>query len=94
MGLSFFDILLLVIALYLVTKVSALEGQVKGMKHTLNELAKHSNLPEDPINDKVRTLLDEGEDVKAVKLVRETWGLTLLEAKQYTDKLKDGQIES
>lgn len=46
------------------------------------------------INAEVLTLLDAGEDVKAVKLLRERLGLTLLEAKQYTDKLKDEQIDS
>ncbi|HLR41632.1 MAG TPA: hypothetical protein VK067_00150 [Pseudogracilibacillus sp.] len=94
MGLTFFEILLLVIGLYLVTKIVALEGQIRGMKDTLNELAKHSDLPESPINDEVLTLIEGGEDVKAVKLVRERLGLTLLEAKQYTDKLKDEQIDS
>lgn len=94
MGLTFFEILLLVIGLYLVTKVVALEGQIRGMKYTLNELAKHSDIPENPINDELRDLLNEGEEVKAVKLVRETLGLTLLEAKQYTDRLKDEQIQS
>lgn len=94
MGLSFFDIILLVIGLYLVTKVVALEDQIRGMKHTLNELAKHSDIPENPINDKLRDLLDEGEDVKAMKLVRERFGLTLVEAKQYIDRLKDEEIRS
>lgn len=33
-------------------------------------------------------MLIEGNDVKAVKRVRETLGLTLLEVKQYIDVLK------
>lgn len=93
MELSFFEILFLVIALYLGTKVVALEGQIKGMKHTLKELAKQNDLPENPINDEVRALLEQGEGVKAVKLLRESLGLSLVEAKQYTDRLKDEQIE-
>lgn len=93
MGLTFFEILLLVIGLYLVTKIVALEGQIRGMKGTLKKLVENSDIPSS-INGEVLTLIEEGEDVKAVKLVRERLGLTLLEAKQYTDKLKDEQIDS
>ncbi len=77
-----------VIIISLTTKVGKLEGRIKGMQYTINQLTQQSGLPEYPINDELRKLIKEGEDIKAIKKVRETLGLTLLEGKEYIDKLK------
>lgn len=45
-------------------------------------------LTENPINDELRKLIKDGKDIKAVKKARETLGLSLLEGKEYIDKLK------
>ncbi|GGF13572.1 hypothetical protein GCM10010954_10370 [Halobacillus andaensis] len=46
-------------------------------------------IPDDPINRKLCALLNEGKDGKAVKLERETFGLSLIESKHYVDVLKN-----
>ncbi|OXL85815.1 hypothetical protein BCV73_24110 [Paenibacillus sp. SSG-1] len=78
----------LLIIINLWAKVSKLEGRIKGMQYTINQLTQQSGLPEHPINDELRQLIKEGEDVKAIKKARETLGLSLLEGKEYIDKLK------
>ncbi|WP_263881741.1 hypothetical protein [Paenibacillus sp. PSB04] len=81
-------IISLLIIINLWAKVSKLEGRIKGMQYTINQLTQQSGLPEHPINDELRQLIKEGEDVKAIKKARETLGLSLLEGKEYIDKLK------
>ncbi|RED32209.1 hypothetical protein [Paenibacillus sp. VMFN-D1] len=54
----------------------------------INQLTQQSGLPEHPINDELRQLIKEGEDVKAIKKAKETLGFSLLEGKEYIDKLK------
>ncbi|WP_042463332.1 hypothetical protein [Neobacillus dielmonensis] len=76
------------IIINLSTKVGKLEGRIKGMQYTLDQLTQQSGLPENPINDELRKLIKAGEDVKAIKKARETLGLSLLEGKNYIDKLK------
>ncbi|GIO56875.1 MULTISPECIES: hypothetical protein [Paenibacillus] len=78
----------LLIIINLWAKVSKLEGRIKGMQYTINQLTQQSGLPENPINDELRQLIKEGEDVKAIKKARETLGFSLLEGKEYIDKLK------
>ncbi|MFD1851630.1 hypothetical protein [Oceanobacillus bengalensis] len=69
-------------------KVNKLEGRIKRMQYTLDQVTKQSGLPENLINDELRKLIKEGEDVKAIKKARETLGLSLIEGKEYIDKLK------
>lgn len=79
---------LLFICLYLLSTVIKLTSRVKDLELKLVHISKQSDVPESPINNELRQLLKEGNDVKAVKRVRETRGLSLLEAKQYIDVLK------
>ena len=69
------------------TKLNTLETQVKSLKFTLDQVANQVEVPEHPINDELRKMLEEGKEVKAVKEARQVLGLSLLEAKQYVDKL-------
>lgn len=69
------------------SKLNSLETRVKSLKVTLDQVANQVDVPEQPINDKLRKLLKEGKEVKAVKEARQVLGLSLLEAKQYVDKL-------
>ncbi|MEG0692996.1 MAG: hypothetical protein RR444_07925 [Oscillospiraceae bacterium] len=82
------NVLILFICLYLLSTISKLNSRVKGLENTLEQISKQVDLPESPINNELRQLLKEGNDVKAVKRVRETSGLSLIEAKQYIDVLK------
>lgn len=95
MEFNFIEMLLLFIGAYLLLLVGKIdsrikknETQIKGIKYTLDQISKQVDVPENPINKELRQLLNEGNDVKAVKRVRETLGLSLLEAKQYVDALK------
>ncbi|MGD7053773.1 hypothetical protein [Sutcliffiella horikoshii] len=58
------------------------------MQYTLDHVTKHSEIPENPLIEELRKLIEEGQDVKAIKKVREEWGLSLIEGKGYIDKLK------
>jgi ribosomal protein L7/L12 len=81
-------IISLLIIMNLWAKVSKLEGRIKGMQYTINQLTHQSGLPENPINDELLQFIKKGEDIKAIKKARETLGLSLLEGKEYIDKLK------
>ena len=74
--------------IYLLSTVNKLNNRVKGLEYTLEQMSKQVDIPENPINNELRQMLIEGNDIKAVKRVRETLGLTLLEAKKYIDVLK------
>lgn len=69
------------------SKISSLEAKVKGLKDILQQISTHMKIPEHSINDELREMVKEGNDVLAVKKVREVLGLSLLEAKQYIDDL-------
>ena len=86
--ISFMEMLLLVIGLYVVFTVVKLNERVKGIRYTLDLIAQKIDIPENPINDELRELINNGEDVLAVKKARETLGLSLLKGKQYVDALK------
>ncbi|MEK3909290.1 hypothetical protein [Oceanobacillus sp. FSL W7-1309] len=81
-------IIAFLIIINVTAKVNKLEGRIKRMQYTLDQVTKQSGLPENPINDELRKLIKEGEDVKAIKKARETLGLSLIEGKEYIDKLK------
>lgn len=82
---------LVVIIFFLVTtisnKLNSLETRVKSLQFTLDRVANQVKVPEHPINEKLRGLLEEGKGIQAVKEARQVLGLSLLEAKQYVDAL-------
>ncbi len=82
------SILVLLIVINLWIKVDKLEGRIKAIQYTLDQLASQSGVYENPINDDLRNLIKAGKEVKAVKKARETLGLSLVEGKEYIDKLK------
>ena len=88
MEFNIIDILILFICLYLFSTVIKLNSRIKGLEYKLEQISRQIDLPESPINNELRQLLNEGNDVKAVKRVRETLGLSLIKAKQYIDVLK------
>ncbi|WP_426355090.1 hypothetical protein [Exiguobacterium sp. R-39] len=46
------------------------------------------------LNEQIQRLINEHQTVEAIKLVRETLGYPLLEAKQYVDTFKDTSSEN
>ena len=81
-------IIAFLIIIHLTAKVAKLEGRIKGIQYTLDQVTKQLNLSENPINNELRKLIKEGEEVKAVKKARENLGLSLIEGKEYIDRLK------
>jgi len=81
-------IIAFLIIIHLTAKVDKLEGRIKGIQYTLDQVTKQLNLPENPINNELRKLIKEGEEVQAVKKARENLGLSLIEGKEYIDRLK------
>ncbi|MDR0232610.1 MAG: hypothetical protein LBI82_10895 [Dysgonamonadaceae bacterium] len=95
MEFNFIEILLLFIGVYLFysvgkidSRINKIDNNIKGIKYTLDQISKQVDVPENPINNELRQLLHAGDDIKAIKRVREALGLSLLEAKQYVDSLK------
>lgn len=88
MEFNFVEVFILFICIYILSTVIKLNGRVKGLKYTLDQISKQIDVPEKPINNELRQLLNEGNDIEAVKRVRETLGLSLVEAKQCIDALK------
>ncbi|WP_068673533.1 hypothetical protein [Oceanobacillus sp. Castelsardo] len=80
--------LIVFIVISLLMKVVRLEGRIKTIQYSLDQLANLSEGSEPPVNDDLRKLIREGKDVKAVKKARESLGLSLIEGKNYIDKLK------
>ncbi|WP_433938460.1 hypothetical protein [Paenibacillus lautus] len=90
------EIILLIILVVLVglvasSRMTAIEKRMKRQQATLNQIASHLGIPEPPVPAEVKQLLQDGQDIKAIKTVREELGLSLVEAKQYVDAIKHGE---
>ncbi|ODG91098.1 hypothetical protein BED47_08720 [Gottfriedia luciferensis] len=83
-------VLVIVFVLFttVIDKLNKLENRMKNIKITLDQIAKVVEVPEHPINNDIRKLLQEGKEIQAIREVRSVLGLSLLEAKQYVDALK------
>lgn len=88
MEYSFVELMTFFVVVILLFMMIKLDGRIKGMKYTLDQIANKIQIPEKPINDELRKLIEAGNDTKAIKLARETLGFSLVEAKQYVDGLK------
>ena len=91
--MTFYVIASIILILYLVFRVVALEGRLKQLQSSLSQVRDYPEIEEHPVNDELRTLIQNGENVKAVKRSREAFGFSLLEGKEYIDKLTN-EIQS
>ncbi len=79
--------------MYLAEKLNKIEKKtdtrLKRMEIRLQLISKEMGIVdrEPEINKELRQLVEEGKTVTAIKRVREAFGFSLLEAKQYVDKL-------
>ncbi|EDZ53233.1 TPA: hypothetical protein QC285_006055 [Bacillus cereus] len=79
--------------IYIAEKLARIEkkndARLKRIEDRLQLITKEMGIVErEPeINKELRQLVEEGKKVTAVKRVREAFGFSLLEAKQYVDKL-------
>ncbi|PFN21901.1 hypothetical protein [Bacillus cereus] len=79
--------------IYIAEKLNKIEkkndARLKKIEDKLQLITKEMGIveKEPEINKELRQLVEEGKTVTAVKSVREAFGFSLLEAKQYVDKL-------
>ncbi|MBX4150820.1 hypothetical protein [Paenibacillus lautus] len=84
-------VLVVLVGLMFSSRMTAMEKRMRQQQNTLNQMAKQLGIPEPPVHEEVRQLLADGQDIKAIKIVREELGLSLVEAKQYVDAFKHGE---
>lgn len=70
-------------------QIQGLEVRMKRMSKRIEQLEAEADLEEPAINEELRRLIAEGQEVRAVKAARVAFGYSLLEAKQYIDGLKE-----
>ena len=80
--------ILLFTVFILMSKIDRLEGRIKNTQQILEQIAAQYDMPENPVNDELRRLINEGKETQAIKRAREALGLSLVEGKQYVDSLK------
>ncbi|TFD99801.1 hypothetical protein [Jeotgalibacillus salarius] len=92
MEFNLIEVVTLVTVVYLLSTIFRLEQRVKTLNYKVEQLSVHTDISEDELyqelHQELKGLIHQGKDVQAVKRVRETKGLSLIEAKQYVDALK------
>ncbi|WP_431802166.1 hypothetical protein [Halobacillus andaensis] len=86
MDLFIYAVLILVLLLF-VGRVTSMEKRVKRVEETLRRVTEQVDLPPSSTDEELKQLVREGKDVQAVKRARKELGLSLIEAKEYIDKL-------
>ncbi|HSP22217.1 MAG TPA: hypothetical protein VLQ20_07800 [Planococcus sp. (in: firmicutes)] len=67
---------------------SSLDKRIKSLEKRLNEFTAGTRpKAEQAVNEDLRNLLHRGKTVEAVRKAREEFGMSLLDAKRYVDKL-------
>lgn len=84
-------VLVVLVGLMVSSRMTAMEKRMRQQQNTLNQMANQLGIPEPPVHEEVRQLLADRQDIKAIKMVREELGLSLVEAKQYVDAIKYGK---
>ncbi|MDY0393964.1 hypothetical protein RWE15_05145 [Virgibacillus halophilus] len=68
MHIGLIELLTLVAVLYVLVLVVKLDGRIKGIKYTLEQITKKTGIPSSgPIDNELRELINNGYDIKAVK---------------------------
>ncbi|MFB9861569.1 hypothetical protein [Salinicoccus siamensis] len=80
-------VLLLGIIVYLLYTNSKLNGEVRRLRNGQEKFITPDGEGH-PVNHELRQMVREGEEIKAIKKARQTFGLSLVEGKQYVDRLK------
>lgn len=70
-------------------QIQALEVRMKQMSKRIEQLEAEVVLEEPAINEELRRLIAEGQEIRAIKAARVAFGYSLIEAKQYIDGLKE-----
>ncbi|WP_101841887.1 hypothetical protein [Halobacillus sp. Marseille-P3879] len=86
MDLFIYAVLILMLLLF-VGRGTSMEKRVKRLEETLRRVTEQVDLPPSSTDEELKQLVREGKDVQAVKRARKELGLSLIEAKEYIDKL-------
>ena len=70
-------------------RIKVLEKRMYQLEKQLTQIQQGEEWREPDVNDELRELLQKGKMVEAVKRTREEFGWSLLDAKQYVDRLKE-----
>ncbi|MDZ5711012.1 hypothetical protein [Jeotgalibacillus haloalkalitolerans] len=96
MEFNLIEIITIVVIVYMLSTILRLDQRVRTLNYKVERLSAHADVPEDELykelHQELKGLLHQGKDVQAVKKVRETRGLSLVEAKQYVDALKSDDV--
>lgn len=76
----------LIVIVYLLFRVISLENRVKQLQSKMKLLTKQP--VESAVDDDLRDSIKEGNEIKAIKEARVALGLSLIEGKEYIDRLK------
>ncbi len=77
---------LLVLGAYLL--YSKMDKRIAMLEKQLNELSSYNQAEsQQAVNDELRLMLRHGKIIEAVRKAREEFGISLLDAKRYVDKL-------
>ncbi|MDA1763306.1 hypothetical protein ACFU6E_25545 [Bacillus cereus] len=68
-------------------RLKRIEDKLQMITKEMGIVEREPEINKAEINKELRQLVEEGKKVTAVKRVREAFGFSLLEAKQYVDKL-------
>ena len=68
--------------------ISQIRSDIKRINANVNRIAQQVGVP-DTVTDELKSLLLEGEKIKAIKKYREVTGFGLIEAKEYVDSLSE-----
>jgi len=69
-------------------RFKAMEKRMAAMQKNIDALRKGEPAEDPKVDSELRELLAQGKNIEAVKMARESLGLSLLDAKTYVDSLK------
>lgn len=68
--------------------ISQLRKDIKRTNTILEKIAKQIGVPEPPVDEELKSLISDGQKIRAIKRYRDFTGVGLKEAKDYIDNLK------
>ncbi|GGD15752.1 hypothetical protein [Pontibacillus salipaludis] len=80
-------LLFIIFGIVVMGNLKKVDKEYKQVKNKVDRIKRDVDVSEPEVNEELRTLIQKGEEVKAVKRARQALGLSLLEGKQYVDVL-------
>ena len=82
----------IVLLIGVVSSINQIRSDLARININLNRIAKQVGVP-DTVTDELKSLLLEGNRIKAIKKYRILTGSGLLEAKEYVDSLRERELK-